>query len=603
MRNCSLRPAHRSSGRSISEKIMDKMRTRLRIMLPAAGLLCALLVFSFVLHGSADPGGRPADRGNEPAGSFSEAPGQSRGDPGQPAEILEQPAFDRLFADMDEDPFRASSVTWLGGMAACTEEDGTVFLPCDCSDISDLPAVSDRFEMFLRGLAPVEESCRICVMADSRMEDPALAVREGYAFSAALVSPRGVSRFRIVLTGLPALCMQKTDPEQIRGKEDHSARIRMITPAALTETASGDGGEMYCIFHVRGNVSSALAKKPYKISLKNAAGEKDSAGWLGLREDDDWILNPLFTDSTRVREMTAYALWEKAAAFSDVPQPSSRMRYVELFLDNAYQGIYGLQEPVDKKQLGLSEGDLLYKIDRWDREYPYLDLYEKSEQAGETVINTDRHYPCVEIRWPRSWDDTATWKPMQAFHMFSFRAQDPALLKEAGVSADPDSIVTLSLFCAMTHASDNNWKNTFLLSRRKEDGTYTLYRTIWDLNYVFGDVFVYRPEDGYTVFAPETAREYKPCQDSTYDYEAFRSAGLVEEERLSGKWTAWRQGGIDADLVCSLARTNMDILEAGGALQREMDRWPQEEDPAQALAGMEEWIRRRFVFLDAYFGY
>jgi hypothetical protein len=149
---------------------------------------------------------------------------------------------------------------------------------------------------------------------------------------------------------------------------------------------------------------------------------------------------------------------------------------------------------------------------------------------------------------------------------------------------------------------DNTWKNSFLSARRTGDG-YTLYRTIWDLNYVFGDTFVYAPERGYTVFDPDSASAYVPLEDSTYDFEAFLRADPSLYDALCAKWAQWREGGVDAETVCTAARRNMELLEAGGAMAREMERWPQEKTGRESLQEMEEWIRARFAYLDQLFGW
>ena len=46
------------------------------------------------------------------------------------------------------------------------------------------------------------------------------------------------------------------------------------------------------------------------------------------------------------------------------------------------------------------------------------------------------------------------------------------------------------LFCEMTRAADNTWKNTYLAARKDENGMYTFSETIWDLNYTFGEQFI-----------------------------------------------------------------------------------------------------------------
>ena len=502
--------------------------------------------------------------------------------------ILEEEAFDLKKKGRDQADFNPGGVLWQGGEAACDLSSSTIYIPCS-------PDTDAEWDRVLAGLVPAAEDTRLWFCRDRKMEDMAGAVREGHAFRALLENDESAVEFSVVLTGLPALCLHKTDRAEIVRKENHEGRLTLVTPyGSEGQKAAAD---LNCLFHVRGNISATLFKKPYKITLRDRRGQNLKAGLLDLREDDDWILNPLYTDETRVREMTAYSLWDRTQALAQTPQASSRMRYIELFLDDTYMGLYGLMEPVDRKQLALEEGDLLYKIDRWDREYPYYDLYEEKEDKGETEIYNDGGFPCVEIRWPNAWDRTATWKPMQAFHRFCFHDPDPDLLEEAGLKTEPDNIAGFSLYCALTHAMDNTWKNSFVIARKKSGG-YDLYRTIWDLNYVFGDVFVYAPEKGYTVFDPETAGDYTPEEDSTFDFEAFLQADPGMKEVLSEIWKRWREKGIDADLVCGMARENLALLEETGAAAREMAMWPQDRSCDEAVTRMEEWIRRRFEYLD-----
>ena len=99
---------------------------------------------------------------------------------------------------------------------------------------------------------------------------------------------------------------------------------------------------------------------------------------------------------SRVREVTAYQVWEQVTALARNGCPSSRVKYVEVLMDNSYHGIYALTEPVDAKQLrekraanqiSFTDSDLLYKINLWNQDYPYLDLCASS--AGNTEILTD----------------------------------------------------------------------------------------------------------------------------------------------------------------------------------------------------------------------
>lgn len=586
--------------------------------------------------------------------------------------FLTRKQFEKAASQLPPGAFSPEEVLWQDGPAACDAESATVFLPCDPEALEaqektwagsgeSLTGTSGTILRFWEGLLedlqPASGDARICLETDLSMKTPAEAMRSGYAFPALLLTKEEAKPFSIVLTGLPVLCLWKTDPDPIVRKEDHEASIRLLSagkekkdrtegqrgetqaaeaslagaredrtgraaapaasgedqtgreavPAAsqdgLTERAVPENSLLHCTFHVRGNVTSSLAKKPYRLSLTDASGTKTRISWLGLRTDDDWILNPVYTDRTRVREKSAYELWDTASSCARVPQPSSRMEYVEVFQDDACLGIYLLMEPVDGRQLGLTPGDLLYKIDRWDYEYPYFEEYRTAEERQETEIYTDHGYPCVEIKYPRSWDRTASWDLMRRYHEYSFRNGEESLFGQASADPDLDSVVTLSLYCALTHAMDNNWKNSFLIAQKEETGRYTLRRTIWDLNYVFGDVFVYDPEIGYTVFDPDSAAVYVPGKDSTWDYEAFLQSDPALEKSLRQKWRQWREAGISADRVLALIGENRALLEKSGALVREGRLWPESLGGAEALEEMEEWILRRFSFLDSFFGY
>ena len=99
----------------------------------------------------------------------------------------------------------------------------------------------------------------------------------------------------MAFTGLPTLT--------IRGGEEEYAELVLTDP----ENRDGAGGVTAagCRYHVRGAISVTFPKKSYKVSLRTQDGEKVKENLLGLRKDDDWILNAMYTDSSYLREKTA----------------------------------------------------------------------------------------------------------------------------------------------------------------------------------------------------------------------------------------------------------------------------------------------------------
>ena len=458
------------------------------------------------------------------------------------------------------------------------------------------------------------------------MDDPLMAIEKGHRFEAVLSLPQGYMPFSVILTGLPTVSI-RTDGKEFVKKEDHYGKVYVLPCYEYTAESTGTGSlktdaltvpeqrSWDCKLHLRGNMSLTLDKKGWKLTLLKENGKKAKASLLGMRRDDDWVLNPLYSDYSRVREMTAYQLWNHVTELSDDPCYSSRMQYVEVFVDDAYHGVYGLMEPVDGKQLDLSANDLLYKINYWDSDYPYLDLYDKSR--GDMEILNGQGEACIEIKYPKEWEDGADWDVMKQYHMFTIRNKDPEMLRSAGLEADMDSVMTLSLFCALTQAGDNTWKNTYLVARKQPEGTmsrqsdqsepypvkYRLYRDLWDLNYVFGDSYVYDLPGRHTQFILDDAKSFKKHRDSTYDFEAFLSADPSLEGELRDMWRKWRENGVTPKDVKRVAEETFSELKYSGALEREMQRWPQDKEAEDALKEMKKWVDARFKFLDERFGY
>ena len=84
-------------------------------------------------------------------------------------------------------------------------------------------------------------------------------------------------------------------------------------PARLTLLLP-DGTEFQTIstrieINERGNTSRRFPKKSYRVKIVDEEGQKQDLSIAGLRSDDDWILNPLYTDTSKIREALAYDLW------------------------------------------------------------------------------------------------------------------------------------------------------------------------------------------------------------------------------------------------------------------------------------------------------
>ncbi len=94
---------------------------------------------------------------------------------------------------------------------------------------------------------------------------------------------------------------------------------------------------------VRGSSSQMFPKKSYGLELRDDAGQDMDFPLLGLPEEEDWILYAPYTDKSLLRNVLTFTL---AGQMSETYVP--RCRFVELFLNNQYEGIYVLMEKIKR---------------------------------------------------------------------------------------------------------------------------------------------------------------------------------------------------------------------------------------------------------------
>jgi hypothetical protein len=148
---------------------------------------------------------------------------------------------------------------------------------------------------------------------------------------------------------------------------------------------------------LRGGSSAGLIKKSMRIDLKDENGENRDMSFFGMRKDDDWILTAMFSDESKIRDMTGWQLWrEMNSQYPDINGSCApEMTYVEVILNGQYQGLYLFMEKFDAKTMKLEDGDVLFKAASWD----------DPDSAGlKRQPAISQGYKALEKKWP----DTAT---------------------------------------------------------------------------------------------------------------------------------------------------------------------------------------------------
>lgn len=495
--------------------------------------------------------------------------------------FTEEAKYRDILSGKEQRDFDPSLLCYEGISVPYDDADNIAFIPQDCS--------TEKWTGSLSCKSPYRQ---ICILSDN-VSDKQRCIEENRLFRTALISDDYYMEFNLVFTGLPAVCMYNEEGETELG-EEYTGRICVFDPCRE------EYQESVCTFHIRGATSTLFDKKSYRVELKETTSESDKKSFLGLRRDDDWILNSMCTDRSLAREKICYDLWKRLNEMEEKPVASSQIEYCELILNNEYMGVYGLMYPVDGKLMGMKPGDLLYKVGTW---YEEIDFPGRlTDYNGKEEILNRNGVSYLELKYPKDPGKDCNYEPFQAYQDMVFETGDLSEMYRAGISLNIDNFILHELFCEMTRAGDNTWKNMFMAAYRNDSGGYTLSETIWDLNYTFGDQFKWNPDHGNTEFLADSTDTYKLRYDRDYGYARLSTIINGLSDDTADKWIRWRNEGISPEYICSLFEEEEDHLAKSGAFMRDAQKWYSDEDK-YSYSEIKRWISGRFSFLDQMYGY
>ena len=304
------------------------------------------------------------------------------------------------------------------------------------------------------------------------------------------------SEYSIVFTGLPIMTIdmkeEPLDPNYPIGDEDEACVLTMFEPQ------SGETRSIYqssdALVHQRGGSTliGGYSKVGLRINLRqtdsNGVVDNNHLSFCGLRTEDDWILLPLYTEETKVREKFCIDTWGMfGLEENDYDMDNgTRMEYIEVIMNGEYWGMFGLVEPIDGKQLNLTDGDALFKIHSWTQ--PKAEVLR---QLGNTVFYIDysvapAEQETMDVKYPKEDKvNQEVWDIMAKFMESVFESNPADISKNLGDWIKVENAVDHWLFTNFICCGDNTWKNLYI-SFKKDGDAYKIHLTPWDFDLSFG---------------------------------------------------------------------------------------------------------------------
>lgn len=405
---------------------------------------------------------------------------------------------------------------------------------------------------------------------------------------------------QLTFTFLPLLVMEGTF-----GYDYAQGNISLLSPDAAEPTNS------FAKVKWRGGSTNTADKhkRNYKIKTLNEKGKKQEISLLGMREDNNWILDAGQIDLFRLRNRIATEIWNDFATkpyyASKEPKAKSGVtgKVVEVILNNEYRGIYSLTEAMDRKELKLKKYDdknqefhgQLWKVSSWDKA-TFWDIDKDYDNTQETWHAFETKYPDIDDVNPTD------YSPLYEAIDFVANSNDEAFKKEVGDYFDIPVLIDYQLFQETLKPVDNNGKNMYW-------GIYDVAKSkkltlaIWDLDASVGQYWQCSTPLHPNYVLPNTDLGVK---DGFNLYHRLSSLNVDNyNEKVASRYQELRKTYFSEENLISRYQGYYDMLVKSGAASREECKWSKDSDiggyPLNFKSEIEyikNWIINRLNYLD-----
>lgn len=324
------------------------------------------------------------------------------------------------------------------------------------------------------------------------------------------------------------------------------------------------GGEI----RLRGATSIEYPKKGFRFSLRTESIggniRPSHISLLNMRQDDDWLLYPAYNDQEKVRNVFSSNLWKYTCAADNAQGIDFGMeyKYLELFINGRYWGLYALGYPVDEKQVCIdanSNDAILYK-------HGLL-----GKQGGESLQFT-KEGDIFNYLEESPDENMRNQSFLQRYYYNLYANADNNEKLYSGI--DMDNAIDFYLFINLVQGEDNVdlIKNYFILLQNEKEGAKAFYAP-WDLDLTWGNQYTGVPSYNYT-YPYAHSEDFNCVIKSGYISQLIINGDTSTWKMIFDKYRTLRENKWSEDNINSLLDKYEADIFASGAYLRDMERWP-----------------------------
>jgi spore coat protein CotH len=326
------------------------------------------------------------------------------------------------------------------------------------------------------------------------------------------------------------------------------------------------------------DVSEDIPKNSYSLNIKEDPITGDIPAILDFEASKRFRISASYTDRSFLREKLAYDIFK---TFSD-DNIAPESRYVEIYLNGSYQGLYILSRRVDRNMFSIpnfSQDDtthgIIYEAINWRADF-------SRGIEGFSQIEPDHE------------NDMAYYAPLEELIKFITETENDEFFNKADETFDMNSILDNHILFLLS-GSDSELAPNQYIYRGSEEGARFKFCPGSFYSSGFG-----RKEDS-TMTGPDDIYYGSRLYNRFYENEAYR-------KKLKERWNSLRENTITSDNILSLIEKNSYLLAE--AQNRNFKIWSINADFYneslsfdQEIDYINKFIRERIDWLDDYINY
>jgi len=374
--------------------------------------------------------------------------------------------------------------------------------------------------------------------------------------------------FGLVFTNIPIIQLVTFD--DIPNEPKALARMTLNYP----ETGKTSQTDWIGI-ELRGASSLSYPKKSYGITTYGDASTSHAVhrSYFDFAPNEDWILDAMYIDASRLRNKTSFELWSSLGPGHDAIQA----RFVEVFLNNRSVGLYDFSDNLNAASLQLNSTSVYYRGTD-NTETTFFEQLPHGEPNSANWGDWEQKYPKPSRQ--------INWADFSALSKLITQADDGEFKNKIGQQVDLDNVIDYYLFINLCGGFDNVGKNWSFLKRNPSD-KFTLVP--WDLDATWGRT-AFGEEAGISSLVTNAFFQ----RLLSVNPDDFR-------ERLHTRWEALRANQFSLNNLRMRFATNAEELNDYRIIQHENTLWNQSLNLQAEKSVIDTWIINRLAMLDLVF--